>query len=73
MATASKQEKVWWLFGSEGIVVRIVSCLADACRLDEIGCYFLSGPVRPAYDVCNKRLINGTYVSHFLQPSARNR
>ena len=73
-ATASKREKVWWLFWSEGLAVKVWwFVLCRVWPMLVVGCYFLSCPVKPAWnDVWNKWLINGTSVLHFLQPSARN-
>ncbi len=73
-AMARKREKVWWLFGSEGLTVKVwwfVRCRVWPMLV--VGCYFLSCPVKPAWNgVWNKWLINGTSVLHFLEPSARN-
>ena len=73
-ATASKQEKVQWLFWSEGLEVKVWWFVLWRVRpMLVVGGYFLSCPVKPAWnDVWNKWLINGMSVSHFLEPSARN-
>ena len=73
-AMANKQVKVWWLFGSEGWAVKVWWFMwCQVWPMLVVGCYFLSCPVKPTWnDVWNKWLINGTSVSHFLQPSARN-
>jgi len=72
MAMASKWVKVWWLFGSEGLAVKVwwfVWCWVQPMLV--VGWSFLSCLANPAWnDVWNKRLINGMSVPHFLQPTA---
>ena len=70
MAMASKRIKVWWLRGSKGLAVKVwwfIWCWVWPMLV--VGCYLLSGPVKPAWILFG---LNGMSVSHFLQPTARN-